>query len=103
MPAATWGFAIAFRRICADRDIVPISLCASPFHQICRVQKYRKTAFVQLALQENRYSIQPKPLTIPIPVPSPIQTNDPPAVSANPTKEKAKHHVAVGMDSLSPQ
>ena len=50
--------------ITADRDIVPILLDVSPFHQICRVQNDRKTAFVQLKLQENRYSIQYKPLTI---------------------------------------
>ena len=36
-------FAMFFRRICADRDIVPISLCASPFHQICRVKESCKT------------------------------------------------------------
>ena len=47
---------------------LPISLDASPFHQICRVQEYRKTAFVRLKLQENRYPIQYKLLTIqPIP------------------------------------
>ena len=47
---------------------LPISYDASPFHQICRVQKYRKTAFVRLKLQENRYPIQYKLLTIqPIP------------------------------------
>ena len=32
--------------ITADRAIVPILLDASPFHQICRVQKCRTTAFV---------------------------------------------------------
>ena len=36
--------------ITADRDIVPISLEASPFHQLCRVQKCRKNAFVRLKL-----------------------------------------------------
>ena len=47
-----------FVGITADRAIVPISLDANPFHQCCRVQKCRKTAFVQLKLQENGYSIQ---------------------------------------------
>ena len=28
--------------ITADREMVPISLDASPFHQLCRVQEYRK-------------------------------------------------------------
>ena len=35
-----------FVGITADREMAPISLDASPFHQLCRVQKYRKTAFV---------------------------------------------------------
>ena len=43
---------------------LPISLGASPFHQICRVQKCRKNAFVRLKLQENGYPIQSKLLTI---------------------------------------
>ena len=32
VPAATWRFAIVYRWITADRDIVPISYGASPFH-----------------------------------------------------------------------
>ena len=36
--------------ITADREMVPISSGASPFHQLCRVQKYRKNAFVRLKL-----------------------------------------------------
>ena len=32
------------------RDIVPILYSASPFHQLCRVEEYSKTAFVQLVL-----------------------------------------------------
>ena len=36
------------------------------------------------------------------PIPLPTKTNDPIAVSANPTKEKAKPHVAAGTNSLSP-
>ena len=63
VPAATWSFAMGFRRIAADRAISPISLDASPFHQLCRVQEYRKTAFVQLKSQENGYPIQDKTLT----------------------------------------
>ena len=51
------------RRITADRDIVPISYGASPFHQLRRVKECLKNAFVQLALQENGYPIQSKPLT----------------------------------------
>ena len=50
VPATAVGFAMDIRRITADRDIVPISYGASPFHQICRVQKYRKNAFVRLVL-----------------------------------------------------
>ena len=46
IPAATWRFAVVYRWITADRAISTISLDASPFHQICRVQKYRKKAFV---------------------------------------------------------
>ena len=43
---------------------LPILYSASPFHQCCRVEEYRKNAFVRLKLQENGYSIQSKPLTI---------------------------------------
>ena len=64
IPAATWRFAMNMRRITADRDIVPILYGASPFHQCCRVQNDRETAFVQLKLQENRHPIQAEPLTI---------------------------------------
>ena len=46
------------------RAISPISYAASPFHQICRVQKCCKTAFVRLKLQENGYPIQSESLTI---------------------------------------
>ena len=46
--------------ITANREIVPISLDASPFHQCCRVQKCYKTAFVRLKLQENGHPIQDK-------------------------------------------
>ena len=52
------------RRITADRGISPISLDASPFHQLCRVEEYSKTAFVRLKLQENGYPVQYKLLTI---------------------------------------
>ena len=50
--------------ITADRTISTILYCASPFHQLRRVQKCRKTAFMRLKLQENRYSIQAEPLTM---------------------------------------
>ena len=66
VPAATWRFAIDIRRITADRAISTISYSASPFHQLCRVEEYSKTALVRLKLQENGYSIQSKPLTIPV-------------------------------------
>ena len=48
--------------ITADREIVPISYGASPFHQCCRVEEYWENAFVRLELQENRYPIQAPPL-----------------------------------------
>ena len=64
MPAATWGFAMVFCWITADREIVSISLDASPFHQLCRVEEYSKTAFVLLKLQENGYPVQYKLLTM---------------------------------------
>ena len=55
---------MVFCWITADRAIVPISLDASPFHQLRRVQECWKNAFVQLKLQENGYSIQAKLLTM---------------------------------------
>ena len=69
-----------------------------------------KTAFVQLKLQENRYSIQSKPITIQtIPYRYQQKQTTQSRVSlrnklrATPTKEKAKHHVAAETNSLSPQ
>ena len=64
------GFVVSFfglprnvlRRL--TRDIVPILLGTSPFHQCCRVQECWKNAFVQFVLQENRHSIQAESLTI---------------------------------------
>ena len=53
-----------FVGITADRAIVPISYSASPFHQLCRVQKCCKNAFMQLKLQENGCPVQAKLLTI---------------------------------------
>ena len=56
--------------ITADRAISTILLGASPFHQrifplnVAGCKNIVKTAFVRLKLQENRYSIQSKPLTI---------------------------------------
>ena len=77
--------------ITADREMVPISSVASPFHQIGWVEPYCKKAFVRLKLLNNRY-----------PMPFSTKTIAPTAVSANPTIEKAEHHVAAGMNSLSP-
>ena len=94
---------MVYCRITADRAIVPISLDASPFHQICRVQKFHKKAFVRLRLQENRYPIQSKLLTIQI-IPYHYQTKQS-------TQSRsavilrifiAKRHVAAGTNSPSP-
>ena len=85
----------------------PISYSASPFHQrifplnVAGVEEYCKTALVQLVLQENGYPIQSKLLTIYIPTTVSGKMNDPTAVSANPTKEKANLHVAAGTNDLS--
>ena len=65
--------------ITADREIVPISFGASPFHQIGWVEPYWKNAFVRFRLLNNRYSITVSAKTI-----------DPTAVSANPTKNHSK-------------
>ena len=65
--------------ITADRDIVPISLDASPFHQIGWTEPYWKKAFVRLRLLMIWYSITVSAKTI-----------DPTAVSANPTKNHSK-------------
>ena len=43
--------------ITADREMVPISLDASPFHQIGWVEPYWKKAFVRLRILMFRYSI----------------------------------------------
>ena len=65
--------------ITADREMVPISSGASPFHQIGWAEPYWKKAFVRLRLLKNWYSI---PLS--------AKTTDPTAVSANPTKNHSK-------------
>ena len=64
MPAATVGFAFSFVGLPLTATFLPISLDASPFHQICRVQECWKNVFVQLKLPENGYPIQYKLLTI---------------------------------------
>ena len=64
VPAATVGFTFSFVELPLTAPFFPISLDASPFHQICRVQKYCKTAFMRLKLQENGYPVQAPPLTI---------------------------------------
>ena len=90
--------------ITADRDIVPILLDASPFHQLHRVLKYCKTAFVQLKLQENRYSIQSKPLTIQT-IPYRYQSKQTihPRSAQILRKAIAKPTVAAGTNDLPPQ
>ena len=65
--------------ITADREIVPISFGASPFHQIGWVEPYCKKAFVRFRLLKNWYSITFS-----------AKTNDSTAVSANPTKDFGK-------------
>ena len=65
--------------ITADREMVPISSGASPFHQIGWAEHYCKKAFVQLRLLMIWYSITVS-----------TKTNDPTAVSANPTKSHGK-------------
>ena len=59
--------------------VVPISLGASPFHQLGWVEPYWKNAFVRFELLMIWYSI-----------PFSTKTNDPTAVSANPTKDHSK-------------
>ena len=65
--------------ITADRDFVPISLDASPFHQIGRAEPYWKKAFVRFRLLMIWYSITFS-----------AKTNDPTAVSANLMKDFGK-------------
>ena len=65
--------------ITADREMVPISSGASPFHQIGWAEPYCKKAFVRFGLLKNRYSITVS-----------AKTNDLTAVSANPTKDHSK-------------
>ena len=66
--------------ITADREMVPISLDASPFHQIGWAEEYCKNAFVRFRLLMIWYSITVSAKTI-----------DPTAVSANPTKSHSKN------------
>ena len=66
--------------ITADREMVPISPVASPFHQIGWVEPYCKKAFVRFELLMLWYSITVSAKTI-----------DPTAVSANPTKSHGKN------------
>ena len=65
--------------ITADREIVPISLDASPFHQIGWAEPHCKKAFVRFRLLMIWYSI-----------PFSAKTIAPTAVSANPTKDHNK-------------
>ena len=62
VPAATWCFAFSFVELPLTAPFSPISLDASPFHQCCRVQKYRKNAFVRLKLQETGFPLQAPPI-----------------------------------------
>ena len=66
--------------ITADREMVPISLDASPFHQIGWAEPYWKKAFVRFGLLMILFSITVSTKTI-----------DPTAVSANPTKDFGKN------------
>ena len=66
--------------ITADREMVPISFCASPFHQIGWAKSYCKNAFVRFRLLMIWFSI---PLS--------TKTIDLTAVSANPTKDYGKN------------
>ena len=70
-----YGFDARFL-ITADREIVPISSGARPFHQIGWAEPYCKKAFVRFRLLKNWFSITVS-----------TKTNDPTAVSANPTKD----------------
>ena len=65
--------------ITADREMVPISSGASPFHQIGWAEPYCKKAFVR-----------PRLLMIWFSIPLSAKTIDPTAVSANPTKNHSK-------------
>ena len=65
--------------ITADREMVTISSGANPFHQIGRAEPYCKKAFVRFRLLMIWYSITVS-----------TKTNDPTAVSANPTKNHSK-------------
>ena len=67
--------------ITADREMGPFSLDASPFHQIGWAEPYWKKAFVRFRLLMFWYSITVSG-----------KTNDPTAVSANPTKDFGKNH-----------
>ncbi len=66
--------------ITANREMLPISFGASPFHQIGWAELYCKKLFVRLRLLKNRCSITVS-----------TKTNDPTAVSANPTKSHGKN------------
>ena len=70
----------SFFLITADREMVPISSGASPFHQIGWAEPYCKKAFVRFRLLNNCYFI-----------PFSAKTIDPTAVSANPTKDFGKN------------
>ena len=74
-----FGFYARFL-ITADREIVPISSGASPFHQIGWAEPYWKKVFVRR-----------KPLMPRFPIPLSAKTIDPTAVSANPTKDFGKN------------
>ena len=65
--------------ITADRDISSNFVECKPISPIASGARILKNAFVRLKLQEIRYSI-----------PVSTQTNDPIAVSANPTKDHSK-------------
>ena len=66
--------------ITADREMVPISLDASPFHQLGWVEPYCKKVFVRFRL-----------LMLWCSIPLSAKTIDSTAVSANPTKDFGKN------------
>ena len=76
--------------ITADREMVPISLDASPFHQIGWAEPYLKKAFVRFGLLMIWFSMRFRLLMLWFSIPLSAKTIDPTAVSANPTKDFGK-------------
>ena len=99
-----WVLPWIFVELPLTAPFLPISWSASPFHQICWVEEYSKTAFVRLKLQENGYHVQPKLLTIQtIPYRYPPKETTQSRSAQILRKTIAKPHVAAGTNDLSPQ